>query len=114
MFSNIYELTSYYCDLYGFSYEFLETLPKYMFLRHNREIFKRYIKSYKELLKFERAENKAKKRYWYYKEHGDIVNMNKWLNKIKFLRDKRKRVTYRFTQTEEKQSAKNAEENSAN
>lgn len=100
MFSNIIELTQYYCELYGFSFEFLETLPKYMFSRQNREIFKRYLRSYKELVRFERSENRALKKYWYYKERGDIEKMQYWLTKIKFLRDKRKRITIKHANSE--------------
>ena len=93
MFLSVEELTAYYCNLYGFSYEFLETLPKYMFVKHNRTIFKRYMRDYKDLLRFERAENRARKRYWYFKERNNVEKMQYWLSKIKFLQDKRKRLT---------------------
>lgn len=102
MFNNVQELMLFYSNLYAISFNFIETTPKYMFLAHNRNLFKRYKKDFKELQKFEKLEKRALNNYWKSKEKNDIEKEKNWLNKIKFLKDKRNKIVYRVQNLEEK------------
>lgn len=102
MFNNVQELMLFYSNLYAISFSFIETTPKYMFLSHNRNLFKRYKKDFKELQKFEKLEKRALNNYWKVKEKNNIEKQKNWLNKIKFLKDKRNKIVYKVQNLEEK------------
>lgn len=102
MFNNVQELMLFYSNLYAISFNFIETTPKYMFLSHNRNLFKRYKKDFKELQKFEKLEKRALNNYWKAKEKNNIEKQKNWLNKIKFLKDKRNKIVYKVQNLEEK------------
>lgn len=109
MFNNVQELMLYYSNLYAISFNFIETTPKYMFLAHNRNIFKKYKKDFKELQKFEKLEKRALNLYWKAKEKNDILNLKKYLSKIKFLKDKRNKIVYKISNKEEELKNRYAE-----
>ena len=102
MFNNVQELMLFYSNLYAISFSFIETTPKYMFLSHNRNLFKRYKKDFKELQKFEKLEKRALNNYWKEKEKNNIEKQKIWLNKVKFLKDKRNKIVYKVQNLEEK------------
>ena len=109
MFNNVQELMLYYSNLYAISFNFIETTPKYMFLAHNRNIYKKYKKDFKELQKFEKLEKRALNSYWKAKEKNDILNLKKYLSKIKFLKDKRNKIVYKISNKEEELKNRYAE-----